>query len=137
MKKIEVSILGLWAIPLSLAVYGTISWRIFALWYGVMACITLANTLRTLGAHRYRSEGSPMDLESQLLDSIDTPGNFWTAIWAPVGLRFHALHHFFPSMPYHNLPIAHRRLVASLPPDSAYCRSISYSLWDSLKTLWA
>jgi fatty acid desaturase len=38
----------------------------------------------------------------------------------PVGLRYHALHHLFPTMPYHNLGEAHRRLSSGLPPDSPY-----------------
>ncbi len=43
-------------------------------------------------------------------------------LWAPVGLRYHALHHLMPRLPYHNLAPAHRRLVAALPPDSDYRR---------------
>jgi fatty acid desaturase len=40
-----------------------------------------------------------------------------------VGLRDHALHHLLPSMPYHALGEAHRRLVAHLGTDSTYARS--------------
>jgi fatty acid desaturase len=43
-------------------------------------------------------------------------------LWAPVGLRYHALHHLMPRLPYHNLAAAHRRLVATLPSDSDYRR---------------
>jgi fatty acid desaturase len=136
MKVTEFLLLSCWAIPIVLSLYGFLSWRIFAIWYVVMACIMLMNSLRTLGAHRYRSTGNVMTLENQLLDSVDTPGNFWTIIWAPVGLRYHALHHYFPSMPYHNLPIAYQRLIRGLSPDSSYRLVISPSLWHSLKTLW-
>jgi len=45
------------------------------------------------------------------------------ALWAPVGLRFHALHHLLPSMPYHSLPEAHRRISAHLGTGSTYERS--------------
>lgn len=136
MKLIELLILGVWAIPIGLALYGVVTWRIFAIWYEVMACIMVVNSLRTLGAHKYRSNASPMSLEEQLMDSIDVPGALWTAIWAPIGLRYHALHHYFPNMPYHNLPIAHQRLHQTLPPNAPYCLAKSPSLWSSLKTLW-
>jgi fatty acid desaturase len=42
------------------------------------------------------------------------------ALWAPVGLRYHALHHLLPSVPYHNLAAAHRRLTAMVEQDSPY-----------------
>jgi fatty acid desaturase len=136
MILLELLILALWAIPIGLAVSGLLAWRIFALWYGVMAVIMVINSLRTLAAHRYRSHGEPMKLDGQLLDSVDVPGAMWTVIWAPVGLRYHALHHYFPSLPYHNLAIAHQRLIATLPPESSYRSSLSSSLGNSLSSLW-
>ena len=48
-----------------------------------------------------------------------------------VGLRYHALHHLMPSMPYHSLPEAHRRLVrdteAGLIPPQADSRPALHS----------
>jgi len=35
-------------------------------------------------------------------------------------LRYHALHHWIPSLPYHNLGRAHRLLLASLGNDTPY-----------------
>ena len=52
----------------------------------------------------------------------DAPGVL-ASIWAPVGLRYHALHHLLPSVPYHALGEAHRRLTAQLAPDSVYHRA--------------
>jgi len=105
------------------------------IWYAVSAGVAVLNTIRTLGAHRYASDGEPRDREAQLIDSIDTPGTFWTELWAPIGLRYHALHHYFPGIPYHNLKIAHRRLVESLPPAGAYHQTLSRSLPHSLDRL--
>jgi fatty acid desaturase len=50
-------------------------------------------------------------------------------------LRYHALHHFFPGIPYHNLGIAYRRIVAAVPQDSLFLQSTSPSLGRSLSEL--
>ena len=42
------------------------------------------------------------------------------ALWAPVGLRYHALHHLLPGLPYHALGEAHRRLSGVLPQESQF-----------------
>jgi fatty acid desaturase len=78
----------------------------------------------------------PLDREAQLADSIDTPGAPWTELWAPVGLRYHALHHYFPGIPYHNLGTAYRRLVSNLPSEAAYRGPVSPSLSWSLRLLY-
>jgi fatty acid desaturase len=109
--------------------------RVFALWFGVVSVASFINTLRTLAAHRYEGEGKPVDRSGQLRDSIDVPGRIWTELWAPVGLRYHALHHYFPGLPYHNLGEAHRRLVDALPGDSVYRASTSPGLLASLSAL--
>ena len=70
-----------------------------------------------------------MTFVDQLLDSVNYPKHGWiTELWGPVGTRFHALHHLFPSLPYHAFPEAHRRLVAALPEDSPYRQTEEPSL---------
>ena len=91
---------------------GALPFRALALWLGVLTFVSLLNTVRVLGAHEYDSEGAIPSRHGQLSDSIDTPGGPWTELWAPVGLRYHALHHYFPGIPYHNLGAAYRRIVA-------------------------
>lgn len=106
--------------------------------YALAVFVLTINTVRTLAAHRYRySQEEPHTLIEQLLDSINHPRNpLLTEIWAPVGLRFHALHHLLPGLPYHALPEAHRRLMGSFPPDSPYRQTNSASLRASLAQLW-
>ena len=95
------------------------------------------NSLRTLAAHRYRSTGDALTRPQQLLDSLNYPRRSWlTPLWAPVGLRFHAMHHLFPSIPYHNLAAAHNRVTGMLPPGSPYHRATGYGLVASLAELW-
>jgi fatty acid desaturase len=137
MKVMELLIIACWTVPIGLAIHGLVPWRIFLVWYGVTTCIETTRCFQALGAHRYQSSGDLMDRNSQLLDSIDTPGNFWTVLWAPVGLRYHALHHCFPNIPYHNLHIAYQRLKEYLPMDSFYHATTSPSLWHSMKILWS
>jgi fatty acid desaturase len=131
----EAVTLGAWCGVLALAAFRVLPLRFFAVWYLVSAVVSFINTVRTLGAHRYTSDGTPLDRDGQLGDSIDTPGAFWTELWAPVGLRYHALHHYFPGIPYHNLKAAYRRLIL-MPPDSRYGRATSPSLPRSLGALY-
>jgi fatty acid desaturase len=105
--------------------------------YATSVFVLYLNHLRTLGAHRYTNVGGEMTFVDQLLDSVNYPNSrVLSAIWAPVGLRFHALHHLFPSLPYHALDQAHRRLMAELPADSPYRLTNSPSLWNSICRLW-
>jgi len=85
------------------------------IWLIVTALVNFINGLRTLAAHGYESAGQPMERMRQVADSIDVPNGFWAELWAPVGLRYHAIHHCFPSIPYHDLPRAYRRLTAAMP----------------------
>lgn len=88
--------------------------------YAVMAAI---NQMRTAVAHAWESKGERMSVREQFLDTINVPPPaLLPVLWAPVGLRYHALHHLMPRLPYHNLGAAHRRLVATLPADSDYRR---------------
>lgn len=126
----------LWTNAILFAACGLLPWRTFVVWLAVDALVSFLNALRTLGAHAYESSGEPLDRTGQLLDSIDTPGMFWTELWAPVGLRYHALHHYFPGIPYHNLGEGYRRLVGTLPLAQQYQTMTSPSLAHSLWALY-
>lgn len=86
--------------------------------------ILIVNHLRTLAAHRYTSDGSTISHIDQFLDSTNVTGNWMTELFCPLGLRYHALHHLFPKIPYYNLGVAHRRLVTQLPRDSIYHETV-------------
>lgn len=107
-------------------------------WYAIEAGILVMNHLRTLASHRYMNDGDSVDLEGQLLDSVNLVSGSWvTALMAPVGLRYHALHHLLPSLPYHSLGEAHRALVAELPADSPYHATIQPGILAGLRGLLA
>ncbi|MFM8434249.1 MAG: fatty acid desaturase, partial [Planctomycetia bacterium] len=79
------------------------------------------NQMRQLADHHFAGDGSPADVESHILDSCNFTGRDpFTWLFFPFSIRYHALHHLFPSLPYHNLEAAHAHLVAALPADSPY-----------------
>jgi len=118
--------------------FGVLPARIVFLWYGVTATIFLLNSLRTMAAHTYRNPPDHrLTVAGQYLDSTNIPGHaLLTPLWAPVGLRFHATHHLFPAMPYHNLGRAHRLLMSKLSDRELYRQTLRRGLWDALRRLW-
>ena len=109
-----------------------------ARWYAVGAGVGVLNQLRTLGAHRYALRGEPVDIATQLADSWNVEGvPILSALAAPVGLRFHGLHHLVPSMPYHSLGRLHRTLHAELPQGSLYRETEAPSIGATLGWLLA
>jgi len=122
---------------IALMAFGVLPWRVLIIWYLVLMGILLLNGLRTLVAHRYRFPGErPLSLMEQFHDSVDVPGHpLLTPLWAPVGLRFHATHHLFPGMPYHNLGAAYRRLASSLSDPTWFLDSSERSLFTGLRRL--
>ncbi|AWW75793.1 fatty acid desaturase [Erythrobacter sp. KY5] len=111
---------SIWAITLIASTF-VIGWKPLLVALAIFSFTALLNQLRTLVAHLWENEGEPMTVTAQFLDSVNVPPPGLVAeIWAPVGLRYHALHHLMPSMPYHDLPEAHRRLARELGVGSTY-----------------
>jgi fatty acid desaturase len=113
---------SVWAIALiALAATGVIPLREFLIVLAVMSGVMFLNQVRTLVAHLWENDGEPMSVTEQYLDSVNVPPpGLLPALWAPVGLRYHALHHLLPGVPYHNLGEAHRRISAALDAKSQY-----------------
>ncbi len=131
------------AIFLELAVFsglvasGRLDWTVAAQLYILGMCSAGLNWVRTLAAHRYRNTGAPMSFEEQIEDSITIDGQpLITGLLFPVGLRYHALHHWFPALPYHSLGRAHRRLMARLPAGSPYRRTVRPGFLRAARDLW-
>lgn len=109
-----------WAIILISSVFA-IGWKPLLVALAVFSLTGLLNQLRTLVAHLWENDGEPMSVTAQYLDSVNVPPpGFLPGLWAPVGLRYHALHHLLPSLPYHSLGEAHRRIGAKLGQASTY-----------------
>jgi len=116
---------SIWAIALlAMVATGVIPVREFLIFLAVAAGVMFLNQVRTLVAHLWENEGEPMSVTAQFLDSVNVPPpGTLPALWAPVGLRYHALHHLLPGVPYHNLGEAHRRLCKELDERSVYHHS--------------
>jgi fatty acid desaturase len=109
---------------------GVLPGATFLCWLIVTGVVSTINAVRTLAAHRYdHDEGVELSDVTQLLDTCTLApeggirgwtGTAWRVLCAPVGLRYHALHHWIPSLPYHNLGRAHRLLVSTLTGDAPY-----------------
>lgn len=111
--------------------------RLLVTWYAVVVIVLVLNGIRTLAAHRYANREGTMTRDEQLLDSVNIAGHSpLTPLLAPVGLRYHALHHLFPTMPYHHLGEAHRRLMRTLPDAAPYRATVEQGFLPVLADLW-
>jgi fatty acid desaturase len=113
-----------------LTVAGVISWRVFFTALALGSAVAVVNQFRTLVAHHWENEGEEMTSTGQFLDSVNVPPPATLPmLWAPVGLRYHGLHHLLPRLPYHALGAAHARLCEALPPESPYHKGSHRGFW--------
>jgi fatty acid desaturase len=113
-------------------------------WLIATAAVSGINAVRTLAAHRYDRDSGELSMTEQLLDSCTIATRERLPAWlsdaghallAPVGLRYHALHHWIPSLPYHNLGCAHRLLVSTLRSDAPYHATVERGFTPPLRDL--
>jgi fatty acid desaturase len=95
------------------------------------------NGFRNLFAHTYRGDGQPVSHLRQFEDSITIQAPWFVeTLFFPVGLKYHALHHLFPTLPYHQMKKVHQLLLEKLPATAPYRRNESRPLRKVFKELF-
>ncbi|VVS98853.1 fatty acid desaturase family protein [Erythrobacter sp. EC-HK427] len=118
---------SLWALFLMSTPFW-LGWKPLLVAMAVTGAVATFNQLRTLVAHLWENDGEAMTVTAQYLDSVNVP--HWIAgLWAPVGLRYHATHHLMPSLPYHSLHEAHKRISAHLGAGSTFDEASHKGMW--------
>ncbi len=141
-KKIWIfleSCCALWALSLlALFLSHQISLHFLGFALAMGSGVAVLNQARTLLAHRFANNiGKTLSIQEQFLDSVNfSSRSFFTELWAPLGLRYHALHHFIPTLPYHSLGKAHQRLIQQLPRDSFYHQATFAGFIPALQELY-
>ncbi|MCR9117628.1 MAG: fatty acid desaturase, partial [bacterium] len=100
--------------------------------YLLGASVVMLNQLRQLADHHFEGDGERQTMSQHVQDSCNYVGRDpLTWLMFPFSIQYHALHHLFPSLPYHNLAFAHQHLLSELPADSPY-RDLTQPGWWSV-----
>ena len=122
-----------WLIPLGVFL-GLSDWTRMPLMYLLAITILAANQMRFFADHHFESHGEKMSMHDHIADSCNySKSDFLTWLFFPFAIRFHALHHLFPTIPYHNLSAAHQYLIDNLPEHSFYHKLDQPGWWHTAK----
>jgi fatty acid desaturase len=126
---VELMCCGRAAMMLAAVPLGFSHWTRLPLFYSIGLGVLVLNQLRLLADHHFVGDGQPCELDHHIRDSCNFTGrDFLTWLFFPFAIRYHALHHLFPTLPYHNLKAAHEYLLVHLPAESPY-RSLDEKSW--------
>ena len=118
-------------IPLGVLI-GLTHWTRLPMLYLLGVSVLILNQMRLLADHHYDADGEQMSFSDHLLDSCNySSRDFFTWLFFPFSIRYHALHHLFPTLPYHNLAAANDHLLKTLPADSSY-RQLDQPNWRTV-----
>lgn len=119
------------AIPAAVVLGATDPSRMVQL-YLLGATVVIMNQLRQLADHHFEGDGNNLTMSEHIMDSCNFASRDpLTWLFFPFAIQYHALHHMFPSLPYHNLATAHAYLMKELPGNSQY-RDLEQPGWWSV-----
>ena len=103
------------------ALLGFAPWSRMLQLYLLGAAVVTLNQLRQLADHHFEGDGGQFSMSDHIVDSCNYANkDLLTWLFFPFAIQYHALHHLFPSLPYHNLAKAHAFLMHELPANSPY-----------------
>lgn len=105
---------------LGLCFFEILLWEFLVSWYFIAAISTTINIYRARLAHRYDNNYTKHNPLSALKDSVTVENSWFSFLWAPLNLQYHALHHLAPQIPYYNLKKAHQALKKNLKDGHPY-----------------
>jgi fatty acid desaturase len=114
---------------------GILPWHILVLWFITFYIIAVMNFYRAMLNHRYLSGFEATSHKQQIIDTITLPLTTMIALFYPVSLNYHGLHHMFPQIPYHNMGKAHRFLLQILPQNHPYRYTVVDNFFVGVKEL--
>ncbi|MGY8873104.1 MAG: fatty acid desaturase family protein [Pseudomonadales bacterium] len=113
-----------WVAVITSVVLGLVPVNYIYTYLFVVFGVMLVNNFRVLGEHKHEQRKAIENenlFDKEFLDSFNyTKGGLLIELLYNTGLRYHALHHLMPQIPYHNLSKAHRYLKNNLPANSIY-----------------
>lgn len=118
---------------IGLCYFEILLWEFFVSWYFIAATSTTINIYRARVAHRYDNPYLKHSPQSALKDSVTVESPWFSFLWAPLNLQYHALHHLAPQIPYYNLRKAHQTLKKELNSDHPYFEVTVSGLIPALK----
>jgi fatty acid desaturase len=96
------------------------------LWFSAIALGSLMNMYRALANHDYLRPFGRRTRQEQFLQSKTLTPRLINEIWAPLSMGYHALHHLSPSIPYHELPRAHRYIMKNPRLSELYAETLQH-----------
>jgi fatty acid desaturase len=134
--KIEISMFFTWFVLILLFSFQVLPILHLSFYYFISVVIWSLNFFRSLGEHYLDKLSDRMlTVEEQFLDSFNYSQGVFLPLLYVTGLRYHALHHLFPTIPYHNLAQAHNYLKKYLPKDSFYHQAEAIGHWYNFRQL--
>ena len=117
---------------------GFAPWTRVPLLYSLGVSVLILNQLRQVADHHFSGGGNRFSFADHILDSCNYKANDpLTWLFFPFAIQYHALHHIFPTLPYHNLAAADAYLLAKLPADSPYRTLDQPSWWSVARTMFS